>query len=297
MMTMRICVFGAGSLGSALGGMLAQRHDVTLIGRRQHMNAARRQGLRLLGDVARTARVQTLESPANAETPDLLIISTKAYDTRSAIDACRRLVDDETMVLTLQNGLGNLELLRKWRGDKAFGGTTTMGAALVSPGIVRVSGLGQTTIGADVDFSGARDISRVFKSCGFCVQVKREVMREIWGKAIMNACINPTAAVLRVRNGRLLESKTTTRFMREVCRECEQVAVVSKVTLPIGAMYSRVRDVCADTANNISSMLQDVQKGKRTEIRQINGAFCSFGRARGVPTPLNDTLVAIVESL
>jgi len=294
---MRICVFGAGSLGSALGGMLAQRHDVTLIGRRQHMNAVRRQGLRLLGDVARTARVQALESPSNAETPDLLIVSTKAYDTRSAIDACRRLVDDESMVLTLQNGLGNLELLRKWRGDKAFGGTTTMGAALVSPGIVRVSGLGQTTIGADVDFSGARDIARAFESCGFRAQVKREVMREIWGKAVINACINPTAAVLRVRNGKLLENETTARFIREVCRECEQVAIATRAALPNRTMYSRVRAVCKETANNISSMLQDVQKGKRTEIQQINGAFCSFGRASSVPTPLNDTLVAMIESL
>jgi len=253
--------------------------------------------LRLLGDVARTARVQALESPANAETPDLLIISTKAYDTRSAIDACRRLVDDETMVLTLQNGLGNLELLRKWRGDKAFGGTTTMGAALVSPGIVRVSGLGQTTIGADVDFSGAREIARAFESCGFRAQVKREVMREIWGKAVINACINPTAAVLRVRNGKLLESETTSRFIREVCRECEQVAIATRAALPNRTMYSRVRVVCKETANNISSMLQDVQNGRRTEIQQINGAFCSFGRVSSVPTPLNDTLVAMIESL
>lgn len=284
-------------MGSALGGMLSQEHDVTLIGRRQHMDAVRRHGLRLLGDISRTVRVKAVEAPSSAEKPDLLIVTTKAYDTPTAIGACRGLVDDNAAVLTLQNGLGNLELLREWKYDRAFGGTTTMGAALVSPGVIRVSGLGWTTIGTDKDAGGAREIAQAFESCGVRVRTKKNVMGEIWGKAVINACINPIAAVLRVRNGTLLESETTARFMREVCRECEQVSLVSRVSLPANHMYPHVRAVCNDTAGNTSSMLQDVQKGKRTEIQQINGAFCSAGRARGVPTPLNETLVAMVESL
>jgi len=296
-MTMKVCVFGAGSLGSAIGGMLAQKHEVTLIGRRQHVDAVRRDDLQLLGAVSRKVTVKAVEDPSSAETPDLLIVSTKAYDTRSAIGACRRLVDRGTMVLTLQNGLGNLELLREWRGDMAFGGTTTMGAALVSPGVVRVSGLGWTMIGADMDARRAKDIARAFRSCGFPVRVKKNLMSEIWGKAVINACINPITAVLRVRNGRLLESEAITRFMREVCSECEQVAIASGISLPVSRMSSRVRAVCIDTAENTSSMLQDVQKGKCTEIQQISGAFCSAGRSRGVRTPLNETLVAMVESL
>lgn len=294
---MRICVFGAGSLGSALGGMLGQRHDVTLIGRSQNMGPIRRSGLRLLGDVSRTLSVKAVEDSSSAETPDLLIITTKAYDTPSAIDSCRRLVDDNTAVLTLQNGLGNLELLREWRGDAAFGGTTTMGATLVSPGKVRVSGFGRTTIGADKDARRARDIARAFESCGIPADVEKDVMREIWGKAVVNACINPTAAVLRVRNGRLLESWATVRIMQEICRECEHVAFASGISLPIRHMYPRVRAVCSDTAHNVSSMLQDVLRGRRTEIGQINGAFNSFGIEAGVPTPLNKTLVAMVEPL
>jgi len=294
---MKICVFGAGSLGSALGGMLAQNHDVTLVGRKRHVDAVRRHDLRLVGDVVRSVRVKAYENATDVSTPDLLIISTKAYDTRPAIRACRRLVDSETMVLTLQNGLGNLELLREWKGGRAFGGTTTMGAALVAPGIVRVSGLGWTTLGADADANGAREIARAFGSCGFRVQVKTNVMGEIWGKAVINACINPTAAILRVQNGRLLESETIVRFMRDVCRECEQVALASRVCLPNERMYSRVRAVCKDTANNISSMLQDVQNGRQTEIKQINGAFSSIGLTKDVPTPLNKTLAAMVESL
>lgn len=284
-------------MGSALGGMLAHRHDVTLVGRKPHVDRIRRRGLRLTGDISCNVRVRAVDNPSDVQVPDLLLVSTKAYDTPSAIDACKNVVDDDTTVLTLQNGLGNLELLREWKGDAAFGGVTTMGAALTSPGIVCVSGLGMTTIGADKDSSRAREIAGALSSCGIRAEVKKDIVREIWGKAVINACINPTAAILGVRNGKLLESGTTTRFMREVCHECEEVASASSVSLPSRRMYPRVRAVCSDTAFNISSMLQDVRRGKRTEIGQINGAFCSYGEARGVPTPLNRTLVAIIEPL
>jgi len=294
---MRVCIFGAGSLGSVIGGMLVAKHDVTLVGRRQHMDSVRRHGLRLLGDVRRTVRMKAVVDPSEVESPDLLLISTKAYDTTTAINECKRFVDDRTKVLTLQNGLGNLELLRTWKGSTSFGGTTTMGAVLASPGTVRVSGLGRTVIGADMDPDGARSIARAFESCGIPVHVKKDVIGEIWGKAVVNACINPTAAVLRVRNGVLLTSATTVHFMREVCSECEQVAFASGISLPDQHMYARVQNVCSDTADNFSSMLQDVLKGRRTEIQQINGAFCVHGRARGVRTPLNETLVAMIEPL
>ena len=135
--------------------MLAQNHDVTLVGRDGHVRAVNKRGLRLSGDVSLTAKVKATMSPSGIHSPDLLLVSTKAYDTESAIEACRKHVGPDTVVLTLQNGLGNLELLRAWKGQLAFGGTTTMGAALVSPGIVRVSGLGQTVIGAD----GQNDIA------------------------------------------------------------------------------------------------------------------------------------------
>ena len=146
-------------------------------------------------------------------------------------------------------------------------------------------------------FQRARDIVRAFRLCGLRAQAKRNVLGEIWGKAVVNACINPTAAVLRVRNGRLLESETITHFMRDVCRECEGVAESAGISLPNAHMSPRVRAICKDTANNVSSMLQDVQSGKRTEIQQINGAFCSIGKEWDVPTPLNETLVAMVECL
>ena len=294
---MRICIFGAGSLGCALGGILARKNVVTLIGRKRNMSAIRENGLKLIGDTRSRVRLDARETCEGISPPELLVISTKAFDTEEAVKYCSTWIDKDTMVLTLQNGLGNLELLRGWKGKKAFGGTTTMGAALLSPGVVRVSGLGGTVIGSDLDPSGAKRIASSLRSCGLKVDLSRDIIGGIWSKAVVNACINPTAAVLRVPNGKLTESPVVSHFMKDVSKECELVASALGVNLPGGPSYARVRTVCRDTSKNKSSMLQDVLNGRKTEIDHINGAFCMYGDGLGISTPLNDALVAMIRSM
>lgn len=294
---MEICIFGAGSLGSALGGILSRKNEVTLIGRRQNMSPVRKSGLKLVGDVERVDHLEARETVKGMAPPDLMIITTKAYDTAGAIRCCRSCADDHTMVLTLQNGLGNLELLRKWKISKAFGGTTTMGANLIAPGKVRVSGLGLTVIGSDLDREGADAIVSAFRSCGLKTDKDDRILDAIWSKAIVNACVNPVAAVLRVPNGKLIESTVVSHLMKDVSLECELVARASGVSVPTGSTYPRVQSVCEDTRVNNSSMLQDVLRHRRTEIDQINGAICSVGDRRGISTPLNDALVAMISSM
>ena len=294
---MEICIFGAGSLGSALGGILSNRNEVTLIGRKANMSAVRRSGLKLTGDCDTTVHLRAVETIRRLEPPELVIITTKAYDTADAVKSCRPWTDEETMVLTLQNGLGNLELLRKWKRAKAFGGTTTMGACLVSPGTVRVSGLGRTVIGSDIDPDGARTIVSAFRSCGLRAEDDKHILNAIWSKAIVNACINPIAAVLRVPNGKLIESSVISHLMKDVSQECELVARMAGVDVPEGSTYRRARAVCKDTCGNTCSMLQDVLRGQIAEIGQINGAICSLGNRYGISTPLNDALVAMISSM
>jgi 2-dehydropantoate 2-reductase len=294
---MRICVFGAGSLGSALGGILAANNEVVLIGRRQHVGAVRQKGLVLTGSVARRVRMEAYETVDEAGPPELLIITTKAYDTEEAVDICSDWAEPETMVLTLQNGLGNLELLRSWKGKRAFGGTITMGASLTAPGRVRVSGLGRVAVGSDLNPRGAGLIIQAFSSCGIPSKTSGNVRGEIWAKAIVNACINPTTAFLRIPNGALLTSPSVSRLVRDVCRECEVIAESSGVSLPYHPMISRVRAIARETSKNRSSMLRDIELGRRTEINQINGIIAKSGALHGVPAPLNRALVAIVEAI
>lgn len=294
---MRILVFGAGALGSAVGGILARKHDVILVGRKAHIEAVRRDGLRMTGEFESQVTVGAYESADGLEAPDLAILTVKAYDTKSAVASLSLLQWEDSSVLTLQNGLGNLELLRPWKGMKAFGGTTTMGAQLLSPGVVKVCGLGRTVIGSDLDDAGAREIACAFSACGLKVDVSEDVATEVWAKAVVNACINPLTAVLRVPNGRLLESETLVRLMSDLCDECAAVAESAGVTLPEARMIDRVKAVAKDTSANRSSMLRDVESGRRTEIAQLNGMICSLGSSNGVPTPLNRAMAAMVEAM
>jgi 2-dehydropantoate 2-reductase len=294
---MRISIFGAGSLGSALGGLLAGTNEVTLIGRRPHVDEIRRNGLILVGDRTRSIRLKAAVNVSAVAPPELLIVTTKAYDTEEAVRICKPWIDKETMVLTLQNGLGNLEHLRAWKGSIAFGGTTTMGATLLSPGRVRVSGIGKIVVGADMNPTGAAMLARVFSNAGIPVKVMNDISREIWAKAVVSACINPITAVLRVPNGKLLDSPILSRFIREICQECVDVSCSEGIRMSSDSMYARVRTVARDTSRNLSSMLQDVQRGKRTEIGQINEAFCRTGEGNGISTPLNNALVAMICSL
>jgi 2-dehydropantoate 2-reductase len=294
---MRICVFGAGALGSAIGGLLVNHHDVVLVGRRPHVRAIRSNGLRLLGDKRGCLRVAAVESLAGVSPADLVVLTTKAYDTQEAVAAMRLWADERTSVLTLQNGLGNLEILRKWKGPRAFGGVTTMGATLLGPGRVRVAGLGETVIGSDVDPSGARAIAAAFSVSGIRASTRPDILTEIWKKAAVSACINPTTAVLGVANGRLLESQVIRRLLLGICEECALVASCEGVDLRARGLWSRAMKVARNTARNRSSMLQDVERGKRTEICQISGAFASLGDEHGISTPLNDVLAAMVGTL
>ncbi|MEW5748423.1 MAG: 2-dehydropantoate 2-reductase [Candidatus Thermoplasmatota archaeon] len=294
---MRIVVFGAGSLGCALGGLLAKRHEVVLIGRKENTDAVRENGLRLEGEVEARVGLDARETVDGLSPPDLVVLTTKAYHTRDAVDVLSAAPWPDARAITLQNGLGNLEVLRGWKGAKAFGATTTMGASLVSPGNVRLSGLGRTVVGADLDEDGAWGIAGAFSACGLKVDVRRDIAGEIWAKAVVNCCINPLTAVLRVPNGKLLESEPVSRLMSDICIECSAVALAAGVALPEGRMIDRVRAVAEDTAGNRSSMLRDVELGRRTEIAQLNGAVCRVGSAHGIPTPLNRAVAAMVEAL
>ncbi len=294
---MRVCVFGAGALGSAIGGLLAARNDVTLVGRRAHVDAIRRHGLALSGDVRRVVHLAAVETIALAEPPELLLIATKAFDTAKAVDECAGWAASSTKVLTLQNGLGNLEILRAWKGKGAFGGTTTFGATLLAPGRIRISGKGRTVIGSDKDPRFAVLLASIFSESGMPAATVEDVRSEVWSKVAVSSCINPISAVLRVNNGKLLASDWTRRLMDEVMKECVAVSSAEGVPLSHSKLSRRVRAVAKETSRNLSSMLQDVLRGKRTEISQINGEIAMLGAKHAIPTPLNDMLTAAVESI
>jgi len=203
------------------------------------------------------------------------------------------------MVLTLQNGLGNLEILRKVLGDKrVLGGVTAEGATLLGPGHVRHAGRGPTIIGpAGSDDGPAAKIVSAFENAGFDIRAVDGVEDLIWGKLIVNVGINALAAITKLKNGRLPDIDGTRQVMKEAILEAVRVADVKGIKLPFSDPIERVLEVCRGTADNIASMLQDVLAQRATEIRFINGAIVSEGRRLGIPTPVNFTLSRLVEAL
>jgi 2-dehydropantoate 2-reductase len=199
-------------------------------------------------------------------------------------------------VLTLQNGLGNVEILAEILGQRrVLGGATAEAATLLSHGRIRHAGQGKTLIAPleRLD-TKAQEIALAFIRAGFETEVSQDLNSLLWGKLIVNVGINALAAITRLKNGQLPQFPEALVIIEEAVKEAATVAKARRVTLPYADPLSRVLEVCSATSDNVSSMLQDVLNKRPTEIDSINGAVVREGKALGIPTPINRTLTSLV---
>lgn len=293
---MKILVFGAGAMGSFLGGLLSQKNEVTLIGRKQHMEAIRREGLRITG--MSNLRVYPLakERIDGKESPDLVIVTTKCYDTEDAIRALKPF-HKRSIFLSLQNGLDNEEILSRFA-SKVLGGVTSHGITFVRPGNIYHAGEGITVIG---NYKGAGDkvseTARVLTESGIETTASDDIRKEIWKKVIVNAGINPITAITGYRNGLIFVRTQLESIVEAVCEEAVRVANAYGIEISAEEAIFQTKEVARLTAENKSSMLQDIENGKRTEIDSICGAISRLGAKKGIPTPVNSTLTALVKGI
>jgi 2-dehydropantoate 2-reductase len=234
-----------------------------------------------------------------AEEPDVALFCVKANQTREAAEEIAPWIHLQTSVLTLQNGLGNLELLEEVFGKgRVLGGVTAEGATLLGPGHARHAGRGQTVIGPAGSADGpVAEIVRAFEGAGFDTRTADNVENLIWGKLIVNVGINALTAITRVKNGQLPAIKGAKTVMKMAVREAVSVADARGIRLPYPDPFERVLEVCRATAENVASMLQDVLGRRITEIQAINGAIVREGLKFGIPTPVNLTLTSLVEAI
>jgi 2-dehydropantoate 2-reductase len=219
----------------------------------------------------------------------------KAYDTKAVAASYRRIVPLETTVLSLQNGLGNIETLQSALKNKLLAGSTTEGAFSVGPGSVLHTGRGLTIIG-DLRGTKSDTCSRIkiaFEEAGFRTKISSNMAGVLWTKAIVNAAINPLSSLTRLPNGALAKSAEIREIGFRVMDEGISVSRAERVRLA-GDPRKLWRRILLSTGANKSSMLQDIERGKMTEIRQLNGAILSRGKARGVETPTNGILTKLV---
>jgi len=307
---MKIAIVGPGAMGCLLAGILAKLYHASgkpedklwlLEKDEERAKKLNEQGIAIEGISGNwQSRVKITAFPEEISRTDLLIICVKSYHTREAITQAKILVDDHTQVLTLQNGIGNIEVLSEVVGqDKVIGGVTSHGATLLEVGQIRHAGKGETIIGR-IDGkipAELRAIREVFNKAGLETRISRDIKGLLWSKLIINVGINALTAITRLNNGRLLEFETTRRIMREAVTEAIRVAKRKRIKLLYDDPLARVEAVCEATADNISSMLQDVLKKKRTEIDFINGVIVRQAQELGIPVPVNSVLVDLVKTL
>jgi 2-dehydropantoate 2-reductase len=300
---MKIVMLGAGAMGSLFGAMLSRcgKGDVWLLDIwEEHITEVRTHGLVVESEQEETVfKVKATTNPEEVGVADLIIVFVKAYVTREAVESNLSMVGPETVLVSLQNGLGNIETIESVVGGAhVVGGVTAQGSTMVGPGRVRHGGKGPTYVGETNGKSTPKVklVASLLGESGIPTEVSGDIERLIWEKLIVNVGINAVAAIAGVRNGELLKRDETRALMTMAVEEAERVA--RKKGVPVEQnLVERVFEVCQATARNRCSMGQDVDKGRRTEIDFINGAIVREGKALGILTPVNTTLTYLVKTL
>ncbi len=298
---MKVFIVGAGALGSLFGGLLAragaQVHLYTP-SNVEHIRAIQSEGLLIERENAplRVA-VHATTTPDSLAEAQLVGIFVKAHQTAQAMEQIAPGLRRQTWVLSLQNGIGIEEEILKFVPKERFlRGVTAQGATFLGPGRVRWAGVGPTRLGR---WQGPlvpeiEQIITLFRCAEIETEYSEEIERLLWEKLIINCAINPLTALLDRPNGTIVQDTELREIAAAVAREALLVARSHGVALSESEAVARVETVARKTAQNISSMLQDVRRGRPTEIEYINGAIVRAGRRLGIATPLNMLLMRLV---
>jgi 2-dehydropantoate 2-reductase len=300
---MKLAVLGPGGLGCLLAALFREAGaDVSLVDYRpERVARLRRRGIQVhtLEEGHRVVKVPIGLAPEVGPC-DLTIVAVKAYQTETAARALPGLMSRGGLALTLQNGLGNLEAIARTVGpERLLAGVGLLGVTRQDEGRIIYAGRGVIYIGvpAESQVSGAEVAAVVdlFRGAGLECQPREDIEAVLWEKLVINVGINPLTALLRVPNGALLQLPEAWEVAVAAAQEAQAVAQAAGLSLS-GDPAARLRQVCANTAANHSSMLQDILAGRPTEIEALNAQVVTRGRALGLPTPVNDLLTRLISA-
>ena len=296
---MRIAIIGTGALACLFGARLSRYADVFMLGSwMRGIDSINDRGIRI-DDACNVEKypVQAYLKSATIPNADCVLILVKSWQTIAAGSAALEIIDDEGLVITLQNGLGNFEQLSRCLGvQRVVAGVTTQGAELLGPGHIRYAGGGNTYLGKNTYKEiQLENLIKAFNMAGFPIVVTDDLQGLVWGKLAVSSGINAITALLHVRNGELLSNPESEQLMIAAAHETANVAVAKGIKIPYD-VTEEVRDVASSTAENRSSMLQDVLRGSPTEIEFINCAVAKIGKSLGIPVPVHEKLCKLVRS-
>lgn len=294
-----ILIVGTGALATLFAARLSQAgKQVAMLGSwKAGLDALRKEGARLVDKdgTEQHFEVQATDDPRKYREVKHVLILVKAWQTERVAGQLKECLAANGLVLTLQNGLGNRETLaRSLSLSRVALGTTTTGATLLSPGLVRAGGEGTISIERHPSLG---PIEEALKSAKFNVNIVEDAQSLIWGKLVINSAINPLTALLRVANGKLLDSLLAREMMGALANETAQVAEAEKIQLPFSNPIAAAEEVARKTAANHSSMLQDILRGAPTEIDAICGAVVQAAQKHNIDTPANWACWKLVKAM
>jgi 2-dehydropantoate 2-reductase len=305
---MRYLIIGAGALGSVFGGLLQRSgQSVAYIGRGQHFEQARTQGLTIDGIWGEfPVGPLTAEDPADAPPYEIILLCVKSYHTAEACRLARGRLAPGGLIISVQNGLGNLEVIAPEFGvARTIGARVIFGAQVSRPGWVTVTVYAAPVLlGPMVPGPPPGPLPRLaaeLNRAAIPTEVVDQIMPHLWDKVLYNCALNPLGAILGAPYGALGDYAETRELMRRLIDEIYQVARARGLALQYPEAAAYFRHFCdhlvPPTAAHWPSMWQDLQAGRRTEIEALNGAICRYGREAEVPTPYNDVLSRLVRFL
>ena len=301
---MKVAVVGAGAMGSLFGAMLAEAgnevwlYDVWL----EHVQAINENGLQIEREgETRTVKVKATIDLQQIGQAELVIIFVKASRTNSAAETAQVIAGSDGSVMTLQNGMGNADIIAEFIDpEQILAGTTSHGATLLGPGSIRHAGCGPTTIGAwsqnEAGLQRAGQLAEFFSRAGIETESVADVRSVVWNKLLINIGINAITALTNIKNGQILDLEITRELSRTAVKEAINVAQAANIEALDDAI-DRVFKVAKATAVNRSSMGQDVDNRRPTEIAAINGFIVREAKRLGLEAPVNFALTALVETL
>lgn len=290
---MKIIILGAGAIGSLFGAKLSKLNDVTLIAKKEHAERISRNGLKMTGLEKKTCKIKAFTKIRNIGKDTLVILTTKVHDSGKAIIPIKNLLKKDTIILCLQNGLYSERLVKNIVGKRCtvLRAITNFGAIYQRPGFVNYTNCSYTAIEKN---AGSRKIAETFSKCGLNGYVAENIRYEMWKKLIFNCALNPLTAMLRMENRGICDEKLNP-IKKLIVDECLKVAEKDGISFEIDfvkAINNEFRK-----SRNISSMQQDLTKGKMTEIDYLNGAVVKLGKSYGVKCPVNEAIAGIIREL
>jgi len=290
---MKIIILGAGAIGSLYGAKLSKINDVTLVSRQKHIDKINKEGLKITSEENNVYKLKAVAEINKIEDNTLIILTTKVIGSKKAIEPIINLIKKDTIILCLQNGLRSEDIVKEIVGDRCtvIRGITAVGATFLDPGIVQFNNLSYTKIEKN---SVSQDLADNFNKCGLKANVSENLKEDVWKKLIVNCVLNPTSAILRVDNNGISDEKLDP-LKRLIVNECLKVAEKEGVKFDFD--FVEMINTSIKGSRNLSSMHQDLIKGKKTEIDYLNGAVIELGKKYGIKCPVNEGLVMIIKEM